>query len=140
MQVYIPLYIIVMSSWVTFWLVKTEKGQETPARTQLGATTVLAVVTIGFGGKAKPQVGYATALDVFIIICFMSVFTALIEFAFINFLDMFIRRLKHRCVFPAQSSELRQLMEIIVVSRDLVRVVTLRDMTRSMTAPLVIIL
>ena len=44
-----------MSSWVTFWLVKTEKGQETPARTQLGATTVLAVVTIGFGGKAKPQ-------------------------------------------------------------------------------------
>ena len=129
-----------MSSWVTFWLVKTEKGQETPARTQLGATTVLAVVTIGFGGKAKPQeshsineifdldiysvtssyiklvrllntmqVGYATALDVFIIICFMSVFTALIEFAFINFLDMFIRRLKHR---------------------DLVRVVTLNDMTR----------
>ena len=113
---YIPLYIIVMSSWVTFWLVKTDKGQETPARTQLGATTVLAVVTIGFGGKAKPQVGYATALDVFIIICFMSVFTALIEFAFINFLDMFIRRLKHR---------------------DLVRVVTLTDMTRSMTAPLV---
>ena len=42
------------------------------------------------------KVGYATALDVFIIICFMSVFTALIEFAFINFLDMFIRRLKHR--------------------------------------------
>lgn len=28
--------------------------------------------------------------------CFMAVFTALIEFAFINFLDMFIRRLKHR--------------------------------------------
>ena len=27
-----------------------------PCRTQLGATTVLAVVTIGFGGKAKPQV------------------------------------------------------------------------------------
>ncbi len=35
---------------------KTDKGQETPARTQLGATTVLAVVTVGFGGKAKPQV------------------------------------------------------------------------------------
>ena len=32
LQVYVPLYIIVMSSWVTFWLVKTEKGQETPAR------------------------------------------------------------------------------------------------------------
>ena len=55
-------------------------------------------------------------MDVFIIICFMSVFTALIEFAFINFLDMFIRRLKHR---------------------DLVRVMTLNDMSRSRTAPLV---
>ena len=41
--------IIVMSSWVSFWLIKTEKGQETPARTGLGSTTVLAVVTIGFG-------------------------------------------------------------------------------------------
>ena len=30
--------------------------QLTMYRTQLGATTVLAVVTIGFGGKAKPQV------------------------------------------------------------------------------------
>ncbi len=38
-----------------------------------------------------PEVGYATALDVFIIICFVSVFTALIEFSFINFIDMFIR-------------------------------------------------
>ena len=37
------------------------------------------------------QVAYATALDVFVIMCFMAVFTALIEFAFINFLDMFIR-------------------------------------------------
>ena len=39
-----------------------------------------------------PKVGYATALDVFIIICFVSVFTALIEFSFINFIDMFIRK------------------------------------------------
>ena len=43
-------------SWVTFWLTKTEKGGEIPARTSLGATTVLTVVTIGFGGKSKPQV------------------------------------------------------------------------------------
>ena len=49
LQVYTPLVIIVMSSWVSFWLIKTDKGQETPARTGLGSTTVLAVVTIGFG-------------------------------------------------------------------------------------------
>lgn len=57
LQVYIPLTIIVMSSWVSFWLIKTEMGQETPARTGLGSTTVLAVVTIGFGfvGGSKPS-------------------------------------------------------------------------------------
>ena len=56
LQIYVPLTLIVCCSWVTFWLVKTEKGTEIPARTSLGATTVLSVVTIGFGGKSKPQV------------------------------------------------------------------------------------
>ena len=55
-QIYIPLTLIVCCSWITFLLVKTEKGSEIPARTSLGATTVLSVVTIGFGGKTKPQV------------------------------------------------------------------------------------
>jgi hypothetical protein len=56
LQIYIPLTLIVMCSWVTFWLTKTEKGSEIPARTSLGASSVLSVVTIGFGGKSKPQV------------------------------------------------------------------------------------
>ena len=55
-QIYVPLTLIVCCSWVTFWLMKTDKGSEIPARTSLGATTVLSVVTIGFGGKGKPQV------------------------------------------------------------------------------------
>lgn len=38
---------------MTFWLVKTEKGSEIPARTSLGATTVLSVVTIGKNWIAK---------------------------------------------------------------------------------------
>ena len=40
-----------------FVQIKTEMGQETPARTGLGSTTVLAVVTIGFGfaGGSKPS-------------------------------------------------------------------------------------
>lgn len=96
LQIYIPLTLIVCCSWVTFWLRKTEKGSEIPARTSLGASSVLSVVTIGFSGKSKPQVGYATALDVFIIICFANVFAALIEFAFLNFLDTLVRRLKRK--------------------------------------------
>ena len=72
------------------------KGQEIPARTGLGATSALAVVTIGFGGKTKPQVAYATALDVFIIICSVLVFFALAEFALLSFLDVYIKRYKEK--------------------------------------------
>ena len=55
-------------SWVTFWLVKTEKGTEIPARTSLGATTVLSVVTIGFGGKSKPQVTQTQSANITVIV------------------------------------------------------------------------
>jgi len=41
-------------------------------------------------------VDYATALDVFIILCFVNVFAALIEFAFLNFLDTLVRRIKRK--------------------------------------------
>ena len=40
------------------------------------------------------QVGYATAMDIYIIICFFAVFAALVEFACINFIDTFIKRFK----------------------------------------------
>ena len=94
LQIYTPLTLIVFCSWVSFWLVKTETGGEVPARTALGATTVLSIVNLGFGGKSKPKVGYATALDMYIILCFAAVFAALVEFACINFIDIFIKRFK----------------------------------------------
>ena len=42
------------------------------------------------------QVGYPTALDVFIIICFFTVFAALVEFAILNFIDTLVRRIKKK--------------------------------------------
>ena len=56
LQIYTPLMLIVVCSWVTFWLVKTDKGGEVPARTALGANAVLSVVNIGFGGESRPEV------------------------------------------------------------------------------------
>ena len=44
--------------------------------------------------KIVLQVGYATAMDIYIIICFFAVFAALVEFACINFIDTFIKRFK----------------------------------------------
>ena len=34
------------------------QGGEVPARTALGATTVLSIVNLGFGGKSKPKVKF----------------------------------------------------------------------------------
>ena len=56
LQIYTPLTLIVFCSWVAFWLIKTDKGGEVPARTALGATSVLSIVNIGFGGKSRPEV------------------------------------------------------------------------------------
>ena len=52
------------------------------------------MVTVGFIGDNKPKVSYATAMDVYIIICFAFVFCALVEFAFIHYIEMFVRRVK----------------------------------------------
>ena len=65
LQIYTPLTLIVFCSWVAFWLIKTEKGGEVPARTALGATSVLSVVNIGFGGKGRPQVIVKLVMDLY---------------------------------------------------------------------------
>ena len=41
LQIYVPLTLIVMCSWVTFWLRKTEKGQESGLRSYLLSFTFL---------------------------------------------------------------------------------------------------
>ena len=42
------------------------------------------------------QVGYATAHDVFVLICFFTVFAAMVEFACLNFLDAVLRKVKRK--------------------------------------------
>ena len=79
----------------------------------LGATSVLSVVNIGFGGKSRPQVGYATALDTFIILCFFAVFAALVEFACINFIDTFVKRRKIKQESLKVANETQTKVEII---------------------------
>lgn len=50
---------------------------------------------MGFGGRAQlPKVSYWTALDWFVIICFTSVFSVMIEYAIVNFIDKFTKDLK----------------------------------------------
>lgn len=100
--IYFPLNLVVCCSWVAFWIVKTD----VPARVALGVTTVLSVTKIGFGIKGKPQVGYSTALDIYIILCFIYTFAALTEFAIVNFIPKFVKRLKDK-----EESEVKEEVE-----------------------------
>ncbi|XP_040582726.1 gamma-aminobutyric acid receptor subunit gamma-2 isoform X3 [Lepeophtheirus salmonis] len=51
LQIYTPMFIIVMCSWVAFWIVKTDA----PSRVSLGVASSLSVTKIGFAGKGKPN-------------------------------------------------------------------------------------
>ncbi|XP_075212530.1 gamma-aminobutyric acid receptor subunit alpha-6-like isoform X2 [Lycorma delicatula] len=84
LQMYVPCILMVCSSWVNFWI----DPDATPARVQLSVTSVLSITTIGFVGRsALPKVPYPTALDWFVILCFVFVFAVLVEYAVINFID-----------------------------------------------------
>ncbi|XP_077558294.1 gamma-aminobutyric acid receptor subunit alpha-6-like isoform X2 [Haemaphysalis longicornis] len=75
------------------------------------ATTVLTLVTMGFGGRASlPRVDYATALDWFVIMCFTFVFAALVEYACVNYIERFLlHRQRKRLEALAQQEERREL-------------------------------
>ncbi|XP_059833339.1 gamma-aminobutyric acid receptor subunit gamma-4-like isoform X1 [Hypanus sabinus] len=82
-QTYIPCILTVVLSWVSFWI----KRDSTPARTTLGITTVLTMTTLStISRKALPKVSYITAMDLFVSVCFIFVFAALMEYATLNYL------------------------------------------------------
>ncbi|XP_041079870.1 gamma-aminobutyric acid receptor subunit alpha-6-like isoform X2 [Polyodon spathula] len=81
-QAYIPCIMTVILSQVSFWINK----ESVPARTVFGITTVLTMTTLSISARhSLPKVSYATAMDWFIAVCFAFVFSALIEFAAVNY-------------------------------------------------------
>lgn len=52
----------------------------------VGVTTVLTMTTLSISARnSLPKVAYATAMDWFIAVCYAFVFSALIEFATVNY-------------------------------------------------------
>ncbi|XP_064609325.1 glycine receptor subunit alpha-2-like [Liolophura sinensis] len=83
-QVYIPSTLIVILSWVSFWL----DVDAIPARITLGVLTVLTLTTQSSSLRnTLPKVSYIKAIDVWMALCLGFVFSALLEFAFVNVLS-----------------------------------------------------
>ncbi|KAH1020136.1 hypothetical protein HUJ04_009856 [Dendroctonus ponderosae] len=75
-QVYVPCILIVVLSWVSFWIHR----EATSDRVGLGITTVLTLSTISLDSRTDlPKVRYATALDWFLLMSFLYCIATLLE-------------------------------------------------------------
>ena len=88
-QIYVPSLLVVLLSWVNFWL----DCEAVPARISLGLLTVLTMTTQSSGARADlPRVSYVKAMDVWMATCLVFVFAALVEFAYVNVLCRKVKR------------------------------------------------
>ncbi|CAF2086550.1 unnamed protein product [Rotaria magnacalcarata] len=80
-QVYIPSMLIVILSFVSFWI----DHKSVPARISVGLLTVLTVTTQSSGIRSQlPRVSYIKAIDVWMSACLVFVFAGLLEYALVN--------------------------------------------------------
>ncbi|KAK3743867.1 hypothetical protein QZH41_016472, partial [Actinostola sp. cb2023] len=77
---YIPAFLICILSWVSLWI----DPRSVPARVSLGIITILAMGSF-LNNSSGPKVSYATALDVYIITCYVFVFGSLLEYAVVHY-------------------------------------------------------
>lgn len=80
--IYVPGCMLVVVSWVSFWL----DPHAVPARVALGVTTLLTMSTQTASiNSALPPVAYTKAIDVWQGVCVTFVFSALLEYALVNY-------------------------------------------------------
>ena len=104
-QIYIPASLIVVISWVSFWLHRNA----TPARVSLGVTTVLTMTTLMSSTNSQlPKISYVKSIDVFLGTCFVMVFASLLEYATVGYLGKRIAMRKTRAEQMAKAQEERR--------------------------------
>lgn len=104
-QIYIPAALLVVLSWVTFWI---NKGA-TPARASVGVTTVLTMLTLATQSQQNMEKHITletSLLDIYIWACFSFVIAAMLEFAMSDFLnDQATRKAKEAARKESQAAE-----------------------------------
>nr|XP_006002506.1 PREDICTED: gamma-aminobutyric acid receptor subunit pi [Latimeria chalumnae] len=83
LETYVPSTLLVILSWVSFWISQSS----VPARTCIGVTTVLTMTTLMMGARTSlPNANcFIKAIDVYLGICFSFIFGALLEYAIAHF-------------------------------------------------------
>ncbi|XP_064608276.1 glycine receptor subunit alpha-2-like isoform X2 [Liolophura sinensis] len=80
-QTYIPTFLIVVLSWVNFWI----DPRAAPARVSLSLLCVLTMTTQSSAASAQlPRLSYIKSLDVWLFTCLIFVFGAFLEYAIVN--------------------------------------------------------
>ncbi|KAK9875604.1 hypothetical protein WA026_009404 [Henosepilachna vigintioctopunctata] len=97
-QVYGPCVLLVVLSWVSFWL----NREATADRVSLGITTILTMTFLGLEARTDlPKVPYPTALDFFVFLAFTFIFATIIQFAVVHY---FTKYGSGECYFSADLS------------------------------------
>ncbi|EDO35410.1 predicted protein, partial [Nematostella vectensis] len=79
---YIPSTIIVIISWISFWI----DPETAPARVALGITTVLTMTTLISSARANlPKVSYVKAIDWYLLLCLIFVFGSILEYTCVTY-------------------------------------------------------
>ncbi|KAH1020121.1 hypothetical protein HUJ04_009843 [Dendroctonus ponderosae] len=100
-QTYLPSVLIVMLSWVSFWinheatsarvalvlnLEFQPKSKSVKAPIIIPPEFVLTMTTISTGVRSSlPRISYVKAIDIYLVMCFVFVFAALLEYAAVNY-------------------------------------------------------
>ncbi|XP_048512142.1 gamma-aminobutyric acid receptor alpha-like [Athalia rosae] len=99
-QVYGPCVLLVVLSWVSFWL----NREATADRVSLGITTVLTMTFLGLEARTDlPKVPYPTALDFFVFLSFAFIFATIIQFAVVHY---FTKYGSGECYFSSDFSDM----------------------------------
>uniref|UniRef100_A0A0N5C8M2 Gamma-aminobutyric acid receptor subunit beta n=1 Tax=Strongyloides papillosus TaxID=174720 RepID=A0A0N5C8M2_STREA len=97
-QIYLPSILIVIISWVSFWI----RRESTPARISLGVLTVLTMTTLmTTTNSTLPKVSYVKSIDIFLGFSFLMVFASLLEYAAVGYMTkrkkIILKRKETKC-------------------------------------------
>ena len=92
-RIYMPLILIVTMSFSAFWI----EYRSTPARTIMATTIILTAVTFIVSIQdSLPPTTSIRSIDLYSLSCFIFVFATLVEFAFVQTVDVQVKIIERK--------------------------------------------